>query len=255
MEKRKRDGGRANCTDADYISVSQNVLDDVVVSVSDTLLVSTHLDDLTDNNWRRKRPTQISDTLHRCIFSILRKFSPDTCLTTLLTIFIGFFLYIRWFWCYHLFAFLIKTVYSPQDSALDSIIVFFALWVPFVLCGIVFYWQQSYQSSRTEYAPNPIVPQIVSRVTNYFQNAPKLRKIINMPTFSHWDTNDWLVACLMVAIHINCYVGILWSDHINGKLEKSGILKCSARAFGSNALYTMVRLLFIAFVYVILFPC
>nr|CCA16889.1 conserved hypothetical protein [Albugo laibachii Nc14] len=237
MEKRKRDGARPNSTDLDNI---HNSKDEIFVWISDNLPTETHTNDLVQTDSVYKPSVQYFNTLYRCLFSLIRNFSTGKCFNTLLSLFFGFFFYIPWFWCYQLLSYFIKTVYSPQDTAVDSYIVFFALWVPFVFCGIVFYWQQLTLSPRIERLSIPFLPQIVSNVTTYYQNAPKLQEIFNNRLNSQWDSNDWLMACVMAILHINCHFGNLWIDYQNGKLEKSGLLKCSARAYGSNALYSMI---------------
>ncbi|KAE9005945.1 hypothetical protein PF011_g11812 [Phytophthora fragariae] len=126
-----------------------------------------------------------------------------------------------------------RTLFPALESELgdkfevEPVVVTFAITLPFLLAGAVFYWKQSTVGSMVRWGRQ-------LRLVKWVQTHPSVGKSVG------FDAVDVVLVGGFLLLQLNLVVGKLLIDKESGKLAKSGVLPRTARAFGMNGLYAMV---------------
>ncbi|KAG6586844.1 Ferric reduction oxidase 7 [Phytophthora cinnamomi] len=126
-----------------------------------------------------------------------------------------------------------RTLYPALEAKLgdkfevEPAVVTFAITLPFLLAGAVFYWKQSSVGATVRWGKQ-------LRLVRWVQARPNIGKKVG------FDAVDVVLVGGYLLLQLNLVIGKLLIDKENGKLAKSGFLPRTARAFGMNGLYAMV---------------
>ncbi|KAF1334079.1 Ferric reduction oxidase 7, partial [Globisporangium splendens] len=122
-----------------------------------------------------------------------------------------------------------KTLGGKRKAEIEPRVVATALVVPFIMSGALFYWFE--------------LAADATRVTEWKKSAWMLwlRRQRRALVPSGFDSVDVLAIGGFAVVQLNCFVGKILIDDYTGKLAKAGLLARSARTFGMNGLYAVVR--------------
>ncbi|CAI5737519.1 unnamed protein product [Peronospora farinosa] len=114
-----------------------------------------------------------------------------------------------------------------KKMEVEPVVVSFALVLPFLFAGTIFYWKQDTIGTLADGGPQ-------LKLVTWLKAHPNIGKRFG------FDAIDVIVVGGFLLLQLNLVIGKLIADKESGKLEKAGYLIRTGRAFGMNGLYAMV---------------
>ncbi|CAI5733893.1 unnamed protein product [Peronospora destructor] len=114
-----------------------------------------------------------------------------------------------------------------QKMEVEPVVVSFALVLPFLFAGTIFYWKQDTVGSLAEWGQQ-------LKLVTWLKAHPNIGKRAG------FDAIDVVVVGGFLLLQLNLVIGKLMADKESGKLAKAGYCIRTGHAFGMNGLYAMV---------------
>ncbi|CAI5701787.1 unnamed protein product [Peronospora effusa] len=114
-----------------------------------------------------------------------------------------------------------------KKMEVEPVVVSFALVLPFLFAGTIFYWKQDTIGTLADGGSQ-------LKLVTWLKAHPNIGKRFG------FDAIDVIVVGGFLLLQLNLVIGKLMADKESGKLAKAGYLIRTGRAFGMNGLYAMV---------------